>query len=87
MNATTNAPTKLVTTIHSFCRASAEFGAEDYTTTETLHADGRIETHCVGYSDGSFVDERGSRYAGKELDLAKIAEGRRGMGYCIVSLS
>lgn len=85
MNA--NNASKLVTTYRHVSRANAEFGAVDYTTTETLHSDGRIESHSVGYCDGVSVNEKTTRNEGETLDLATIAEARRGMGYRIVSLA
>jgi hypothetical protein len=86
MNAVTN-PTKLVTIRYENSPANPECGAVKYTVTETTYSDGRSETHSVGYCDGKSVNEKNSRHAGKILDLVAIAEGRRGMGYRIVSLA
>jgi hypothetical protein len=87
-NATTETtPTKLVTTRREYSAPNAEFGKVAYLTTETLFADGRIDHHCVGELDGRSLNEKGTRNEGRTLDLAFIAEARRGMGYRIISLT
>lgn len=63
-------------------RACDNFGAVDYTTTETITVDGdglRVDARCVGVSEGERVDQRSSKFwPGVTLEAACAYRDRNG---------
>lgn len=63
---------------YTFC--DREIGS-DYTHTETVYEDGRVESHFLGRDNGEHFNKRTARRVDGPLDLAKVKAAREMAGW------